>query len=167
MQAFQVHSIDYLLKPIDYEKLVAALEKYQALRAHFAKPPDLTALLQLVARPAEPVYRERYLVSVGPRLRSVEVAEIAYFFLDERSAWLTTSQGATLPLEYSLDKIEQQLNPRQFFRISRQYIISLPAIEAVHTYSTSRLKLELRPAAHHEVLVSRGRVADFKDWLGK
>lgn len=167
LQAFRVHSIDYLLKPIAYEKLVAALEKYQALRAHFAAPPDLTALLRLVARPAEPAYRERYLVSVGPKLRSVEVSEIAYFFLEERVAWLTTRQGTTLPLEYSLDKVEQQLNPRQFFRVSRQYLVSRPTLEAVHTYSTSRLKLELCPAARHEVLVSRDRVADFKEWLGK
>lgn len=167
LQAFRVHSIDYLLKPIAYEKLAAALEKYRALRAHFAAPPDLTALLQLVARPAEPTYRERYLISVGPKLRSVEVSDIAYFFLDERIAWLTTRQGATLPLEYSLDKIAEQLNPRHFFRVSRQYVVSRSAIEATYTYSTSRLKLELRPATRHEVLVSRERVADFKDWLGK
>lgn len=167
LQAFRVHSIDYLLKPIEYEKLVAALEKYQALRAHFVASPDLTALLRLVTRPAAPEYRERYLVSLGPKLSSVEVADIAYFFLDERTAWLTTRQGTTLPLEYSLDKIEQQLDPRQFFRISRQYLVSRPTIEALHIYSTSRLKLELHPAARHEVLVSRDRVANFKDWLGK
>lgn len=167
LQAFRVHSIDYLLKPIEDEKLAAALDKYRALRAHFTVPPDLAALLRLVARPAEPTYRERYLVSVGARLRSVEVSDIAYFYLEERIAWLTTCQGTNLPLEYSLDKIAEQLDPRHFFRVSRQYVVSRPAIEAVHTYSTSRLKLALRPASRHEVLVSRERVADFKDWLGK
>ncbi|MGI4737303.1 MAG: LytR/AlgR family response regulator transcription factor [Janthinobacterium lividum] len=167
LRAFQVNSIDYLLKPIEYEKLVAALEKYKGLRAHFAAPPDLAALLQLVARPAEPAYRERFMVSIGPQLRSVEVADIAYFFLEERTAWLTTHQGTTLPLEYSLDKLTQQLNPRQFFRVSRQYLVSRAAIDTVHAYSAGRLKLALRPAPRHEVFVSGDRVANLKEWLGK
>lgn len=166
LQAFRAHSIDYLLKPIAYEKLVAALEKYRALRAHFAAPPDLAALLRLVARPAEATYRKRFLISLGAKLHSVAVAEVAYFFLDERTAWLTTRQGTTLPLDISLDKVAQQLDPRQFFRVSRQYVVSLAAIATVHAYATSRLKLELRPAPRHEVLVSRERVAEFKEWLG-
>jgi DNA-binding LytR/AlgR family response regulator len=167
LQAFQVHSIDYLLKPIAYHQLAAALNKYRELRAHFASPADLTALLKLVARPAEPTYRERFMVSIGPQLRSIEVAAIAYFFLEERTTWLTTHQGATLPLEYSLDKLTQQLNPRQFFRVSRQYLVHLTAIDTVHTYSAGRLKLTLRPAPRHEVFVSSDRLADFKEWLGK
>lgn len=167
LQAFQVNSIDYLLKPIKYDKLAAALDKYQALRTHFAAPPDLAALLRLVGRPAESVYRERFMVSVGPKLHSVETADIAYFYLEERTVWLTTHQGATLPLEYSLDKLTQLLNPRQFFRVSRQYVVNLSAIQSIHTYSASRLKVTLRPAARHEVFVSGERVTNFKEWLGK
>ena len=167
LQAFRVNSIDYLLKPVEYDKLAAALEKYKGLRAHFATPLNLAALLHLVARPPEPAYRERFMVSLGAKLRSVEVADIAYFFLEERTAWLTTRQGATLPLDYSLDKLAQQLNPRQFFRVSRQYVVSLAAIDTVHAYAAGRLKLELRPAPRHEVFVSGDRVADFKEWLGK
>ncbi|MGI4737387.1 MAG: LytR/AlgR family response regulator transcription factor [Janthinobacterium lividum] len=167
VQAFKVNSIDYLLKPIRYEELVAALEKYQALRQHFAAPPDLAALLQLVGRPAEPAYRDRFLVNAGAKLRSVEVADIAYFFSEEKITFLTTQQGTPLPLEYSLDKLAQLLNPRQFFRVSRQYLVSLPAIASVHAYSAGRLKLELYPGSRHEVFVSGDRVFDFKEWLGK
>lgn len=167
LQAFRVNSIDYLLKPVEYEQLAAALTKYQDLRAHFAVPPDLAALLQLVARPAELAYRERFLVSIGTKLRSVAVADVAYFFLEERAAWLTTHQGLKLPLDYSLDKLAEQLDPRQFFRVSRQYVVGLAAIDTVQAYSAGRLKLELRPAPRHEVFVSGDRVADFKEWLGK
>lgn len=93
------------------------------------------------------------------------MANIACSFLEERTAF-TTRQGTTLPLDYSLDKLAQQLNPCQFFRVSRQYVVSLNATDTVHAYSVGRLKLELRPAARHEVLVSGDWVADFKQWLG-
>lgn len=167
LQAFRVHSIDYLLKPIAYDQLAAALDKYQRLRAHFAAPPDLAALLRLVAQPAAPTYRERFLVSVGAKLRSVEAVDIAYCFLEERTTWLTTRQGTTLPLDYSLDKLSQQLDPRQFFRVNRQYLVGRAALETVHVYSASRLKLEVRPTPRHEVVVSGDRVVAFKDWLGR
>ena len=168
VQAFKVNSIDYLLKPIDYEALVAALIKYQSLRQHFAAPPpDLAALLQHLGKPAEPAYRDRFLVSIGPKLRSVEVSEIAYFFLEEKTTFLANQQGTLLPLEYSLDRLGQLLNPRQFFRVSRQYLVSLAAIRTVHTYSAGKLKLDLLPTPRHEVFVSGDRVAAFKDWLGR
>ncbi len=167
LQAFRVHSLDYLLKPIRYEELAAALDKYQALRQHYGPPPDLAALLQQLARPAEPAYRDRFMVSIADQLRSVEVADIAYFLLEERATWLTTRQGTRLPLDYSLEKVAQQLNPRQFFRVSRQYLVSLSAIQTVHAYSAGRLRLELSPTPRHEVFVSGERVADFKEWLGK
>ena len=169
VQAFRVNSIDYLLKPIAYEALAAALDKYKALRQHFAPtpPPDLNALLRLLDKPAEPTYRDRFLVSIGPKLRSVEVSDIAYFFLEEKLTFLTNQQGTMLPLDYSLDKLTQLLNPRQFFRVSRQYLVSLSAIRTVHTYSAGKLKLELLPTPRHEVFVSGDRVADFKDWLGR
>ncbi len=167
VQAFKVNSIDYLLKPIDYDTLVAALEKYKTLRQHFAAPPDLSTLLQLLGKPAEPTYRDRFMVSIGPKLRSVEVAEIAYFFLEEKITFLTNQQGSMLPLEYSLDRLTQLLNPRQFFRVSRQYLVNLAAIQTVHTYSASKLKIQLLPTPRHEVLVSGDRVAEFKEWLGK
>lgn len=167
VQAFKVNSIDYLLKPIDYEALVAAMTKYQSLRQHFAAPPDLSALLQLIAKPAEPAYRDRFMVSIGPKLRSVEVSEIAYFFLEEKMTFLTNQQGTSLPLEYSLDKLTQLLDPRQFFRVSRQYLVSLSAIRTIHTFSAGKLKLDLVPTPRHEVFVSGDRVADFKDWLGR
>lgn len=141
----------------------ALLAKYTGLRTHFTVAPDLAALLQQVGRTPEPTY----LVSIGAQWHSVEVADIAYFFLEERTAWLTTTHGTVLPFEYSLDKLGQQVNPRQFFRVNRQYLVSRAALATVQAYSAGRLKLTLRPAARHDVFVSGERLADFKEWLGK
>lgn len=169
LQAFQVNSLDYLLKPVRYEKLAAALDKYHRLHppALAAAPPNLAALLHQLAHPTELAYRERFMVSIGLQLRSVEVADIAYFFLEERAVWLTTHQNTTLPLDYSLDKLTHLLNPRQFFRVNRQYVVNLAAVLAIHAYSAGRYKLDLRPAPRHAVIVSGERVVAFKEWLGK
>lgn len=168
IQAFKVNSIDYLLKPVNYEELVAALHKYQLLKKQAqAATPDLTTLLNLLGKPKETDYKDRFMVTVGTKIRSIETSEIAYFFLEEKVAFLVTQDGLHLPVDYSLDKLTQILNPRQFFRISRQYLVSLPAIETIHTYSSSKLKLDLKPKARHEVFVSGDRITDFKEWLGK
>lgn len=166
IRAFKVNSIDYLLKPVNYEELLAALAKYERLRQHFA-PPDLPALLRLVGPAPAPEYKERFLVSVGPRLRSVEVSEVAYFCFEEGATWLVTRPGQRLALDYSLDKLGQVLNPRQFFRVNRQYLVGLAAIAVIHSPGAGRLELELQPAARQPVLVSGDRAAEFKDWLGR
>ncbi len=166
IQAFKVNSIDYLLKPVNYDELVAAIRKYHSLRKQFSSP-DLTALINLLSTPKETAYKSRFMITIGTKIRSIEAAEIAYFFLEEKVTFLVTKDGLNLPLDYSLDKLTQLLNPQQFFRISRQYLVSLPAIESIHTYSASKLKLDLKPKSRHEVFVSGDRMADFKEWLGK
>ncbi|MCB2407326.1 LytR/AlgR family response regulator transcription factor [Hymenobacter lucidus] len=166
IQAFRVNSIDYLLKPINYDELVAALDKYQRLRQHFT-PADLPALLRLVSPAPEPEYKERFLVTVGTRLRSVDTQEVAYFCFEEGATFMVTKQGQRLAVDYSLDKLGQLLNPRQFFRVNRQYLLSLPAIGTIHNHSAGRLEVELQPTARQQVLVSGDRATEFKEWLGK
>ncbi|GAB3829676.1 LytR/AlgR family response regulator transcription factor [Hymenobacter jeollabukensis] len=166
IQAFKVNSIDYLLKPINYEELVAAIEKYQRLRQHFA-PVDLPALLRLVSPTPAPEYKERFLVSVGTRLRSVETQEVAYFCFEDGATFLITRQGQRLVIDYSLDKLGQVLNPRQFFRVNRQYLVGIGAIDTIHNHSAGRLELTLQPVARQPVLVSVDRATEFKDWLGR
>lgn len=164
IRAFKVNSIDYLLKPINYDELVAAITKFKTLKAQFT--PQWETLLGLIG-PGRTPYKNRFMITVGTRIRSVEVADIAYFYLDERMVFLVSKDGHALPLDYSLDKLTQLLDPRQFFRISRQFLVSLPAIHAIHAYSAGKLKLELVPKARAEVFVSGDRITDFKEWLGK
>jgi DNA-binding LytR/AlgR family response regulator len=167
VQAFKLNSIDYLLKPIDYDELAAALERYGRLRQHFV-PADLSALLRTVSpTPGPATYKERFMVSVGTKLRSIETGAIAYFYFEEGAAFLVTREGQRLTVDYSLDRLMPLLDPRQFFRVNRQYVISLAAIEVVHNHSAGRLEVELKPKARQPVLVSGNRTTEFKEWLGK
>ncbi len=171
IQAFKVNSIDYLLKPINYDELVAAIEKFKALKKQFGQAesvaPDLETLLNLISKSGQTDYKERFMITIGPKIRSIETSEIAYFYLEEKMVFLVTKEGLTLPVDYSLDKLTQLLNPRQFFRISRQFLVSLPAIQTIHAFSAGKLKLDLMPKSRQEVFVSGDRMTEFKEWLGK
>jgi DNA-binding LytR/AlgR family response regulator len=169
IQAFKVNSIDYLLKPINYDELVAAIEKFKALRKQFgsANAPDLDTLLSLIGTSKQTDYKDRFMITVGTKIRSIETTAIAYFYLEEKVVFLVTKDGLTLPVDYSLDKLTQVLNPRQFFRISRQFLVSLSAIQTIHTISAGKLKLDLLPKTRQEVFVSGDRMTEFKEWLGK
>lgn len=166
IKAFKVNSVDYLLKPVDYEELAAALNKFKATRQQPALL-DLNALIALMQKPREPAFKERFMVSLGTKIRSVEVGEIAYFFSEEKATFLLTKQALSLPVEYSLDQLAGLLDPAHFFRANRQYLVARPAIQTIHAYSAGKLKLDLQPTARHEVFVSLSRITEFKDWLGR
>jgi DNA-binding LytR/AlgR family response regulator len=166
IKAFKVNSIDYLLKPVDYDELVAALEKFKAIRQPPGLP-DLNSLLALIQKPREPEFKERFMISLGTKIRSVEVGDVAYFFSEEKATFLVTKDGPSLPLDYSLDQVAGMLNPTQFFRVNRQFLVARPAIQTIHAYSAGKLKLDLLPSCRHEVFVSLSRITEFKDWLGR
>ncbi len=165
IKAFKVNSIDYLLKPVNLLELMAALDKYKALKEQFSKP-DFGTLLQYIGQRA-PEYKMRFMITVGNKIRSIETADIAYFYSDEKITFMVTKEGQHLPIDFSLDKLATQLDPKHFFRISRQYLIGFSAIQTVLTHFKGKLKLELAPKSKHEVFVSGDRMTDFKDWLGR
>ena len=170
IQAFKVNSIDYLLKPVNYDELVAAIEKFKALKIQFGQSspvaPDLETLINLLGKSKQTDYKERFMITVGTKIRSIETTEIAYFYLEEKVVFLVTKDGLTLPVDYSLDKLTQLLNPRQFFRIRRQFLVSLAAIQTIHAFSAGKLKLDLLPKSRNEVFVSGDLMTEFKEWLG-
>ncbi len=166
IKAFKVNSIDYLLKPVDYDELVTALEKFKSIRQQPGLP-DLNSLLALIQKPREPDFKERFMVSLGTKIRSVEVADVSYFFSEEKATFLVTKENLSLPIEYSLDQIAGMLNPIQFFRVNRQFLVARPGIQTIHAYSAGKLKLDLLPTSRHEVFVSLSRITEFKDWLGR
>lgn len=167
LQAFKTNSIDYLLKPIDADELAAALDKFKHVRQAATPPlPDVNALLKLL-QPVTTAYKDRFMVTIGTKIRSIETAEIAYFFFEDKATWLTTPEGQHIIVEYSLDKLAALLDPKLFFRVNRACIVSLGAIRMIHTYSGSKLKVDLHPAPRQEVFVSGDRITPFKDWLGR
>lgn len=165
IKAFKVNSIDYLLKPVNPEELAAALEKFKALKSQFSKH-DLDTLLQYIGQRA-PEYKTRFMITVGNKIRSIETADIAYFYSDEKITFMVTREGQHLPIDFSLDKLVTLLDPKQFFRANRQFLVGFEAIENVFTHFKGKLKLELAPKNKHEVFVSGDRMTDFKEWLGK
>ncbi len=165
VKAFKVNSIDYLLKPINYLELIAAIDKYKALKEQFSKP-DFSPLLQYIGQ-STPEYKTRFMVTVGTKIRSIEVADIAYFYSDEKITFMVTREGQNLPIDFSLDKLTTLLNPQQFFRANRQFLVGFGAVQTVHTQFKGKLKLDLAPKSKLEVFVSGDRMTDFKEWLGK
>jgi len=165
IKAFKVNSIDYLLKPVNSEELAAALEKFKTLRAQFAKP-DFDTLLRYIGQ-RTPEYKTRFMITVGNKIRSIETADIAYFYSDEKITFMVTREGQHLPIDFSLDKLTSLLDPKHFFRANRQYLVGFEAIQHVFTHFKGKLKLELAPKNKQEVFVSGDRMTDFKEWLGK
>ena len=168
LQAFKTNSVDYLLKPIDPDELGAAIDKFKALRP---TTPNLTVLRDLLGQlgpvGSATAYKERFMVTIGTKIRSIDTADIAYFFFADKSTWLTTREGQHITLEHSLDKLAGLLDPKFFFRVNRSYLVSMAAIRTIHTYSGSKLKLDLLPARPEDVFVSGDRITPFKEWLGK
>lgn len=165
LDAFRTNGIDYLLKPIEEEELARALDKFRTLTRRTAAPaPDIAPLLEALQRP-QPRHRDRFLVKLGAKLLSVSTADIAYFLSTDGSTELHTRDGRRHLLDQPLDEIEAQLDPHHFHRLNRQCIACVQCIGVVHQHFNGKLKVELRPPAPVEVMVSRERARAFKDWM--
>ena len=172
LKAFKVNSIDYLLKPIQKEELQAALEKFRRVTAsaHAEAKPDLNIdnlikELQQKLQPKE--YRKRFLVKQAQKLVSIEVSDIAYFYSDGRLNFFKTCDNKKYVVDYTMDELEDMLDPDKYFRTSRSFYVSVNCIDQIHDYFGNRLLLQLSPTVDKEVLVSREKVMDFKKWMGK
>lgn len=168
LKAFKVNSVDYLLKPIQTEDLQAALIKYRKL-AETRKPDiNLESLVKQIQQQLQPKeYRKRFLVKHAQKLVSVDVEEIAYFYSDGRLNFFKTHDNKKYVVDYTMEELEEMLDPDKFFRISRAFYVSIESIEKIDDYFGNRLILQLKPVVDKEALVSREKVSDFKKWMGK
>lgn len=167
LRAFKVNSVDYLLKPIDPVELVSALEKYKKIY-HQPETYDrsgLEKMLQSIL--GRQNFKERFLLKTGQHFVHVPISDIAYFFSEDGIAFVQCSDGKKHIIEYTLDQLEDMLDPKQFFRINRQAIVKPEAVSKISTWFNSRLKLDLRPVYESNNVVSRERVQDFKRWMGQ
>ncbi|MEI9913163.1 MAG: LytTR family DNA-binding domain-containing protein [Bacteroidota bacterium] len=173
LKAFKVNSIDYLLKPIQKEDLEAALLKLKQMKDLYkTEEPksdvsidNLVKELQQKLQPKD--YRKRFLVKHAQKLVSIEVEEIAYFFSDGRLNFFKTYDNRKFVVDYTMDELEDMLDPDKYFRISRSFYISVNSVDQIHDYFGNRLMLTLKPAVDKESIVSREKVTDFKKWMGK
>lgn len=164
IKAFELNSIAYLLKPVRRTELEESLAKLQNLRSAYSI--DFEDLLAKVQGNATE-YKKRFIVQIGEKIRRVEVSDIAYFRIMEKSVFLRTFAGDSYPLDHSLDALAELVDPSQFFRINRKFIINIDAIARMTAWSRSRVKLTLNPPPEdgEETIVSVERAAGFKAWL--
>ena len=126
---------------------------------------SLVKELQQKLQPKE--FRKRFLVKHAQKLVSVEVEEIAYFYSDGRLNFFKTYDNKKYVVDYTMDELEEMLDPEKYFRISRSFYVSVSSIDQIHDYFGNRLMLNLKPVVDKESIVSREKVTDFKKWMGK
>ena len=167
LEAFRSKGIDYLLKPIEKDELARSIQKYRELKEQMGgeeKPSEewgqVLRQLQLGTN-----YKDRFLVKLGAKWQPLPIEEIAFFCFREGSTEAFTTKGKVYPLDPSLDELENQVDPKQFFRINRQILAHVRSIRQIHQHFKGRLKVQLDPSPDLEVLVSRERARSFKNWL--
>jgi two-component system, LytTR family, response regulator LytT len=165
IQAFKHNSIDYLLKPITKEDLSNALVKYRERSAPQQEQP-WQKLLEYMQQP-KAEYKKRFLVSTGSKIKTISIEEVAYFFAEGRYVTLFTHSGQKFLIDQTMESLHDSLDPEHFYRINRQFIVSIKSIQQMYAWSKSRLKLVLEPASPEEVIVSIDRSSDFKKWLNR
>ncbi|MEP7106435.1 MAG: LytTR family DNA-binding domain-containing protein [Ferruginibacter sp.] len=163
-EAFEYNSIDYLLKPIRQEKLASAFKKYQALRQYFSA--DFQQLIQSQQTPRYEKYKKRYLIKRGSDYITIKTEDVAYFFATHKLVCMVDKNNQKFILDKSLAELEKEIDPAQFYRVNRKYLVNISAIKKIKTYPRSKLLLELEPVIREEIIISQESVSDFREWMG-
>jgi len=162
LKAFKVNSIDYLLKPIDLDELKNAIEKFK--ENHSSK--EISAqVFDSIVHSITKKYKSKFLLNAGEHVKVFATEDIQCFYSMEKCNFLQNYSGRDYAINYTLDQLEDILDPAQFFRINRKFIISFSAIADIISYSNSRLKVKLKANDSEDLIVSREKVQDFKKWL--
>jgi two-component system, LytTR family, response regulator LytT len=166
IKAFELNSIDYLLKPIEEKQLNKAIQKLEQVQRNYStQSTALTAdKLKLLLTPKQP-YKSRFLIKMGDQYKYITTDQIAYIEAVDNAVYAVIDSQQKLLLDYKMEDLEKQLDPQLFFRINRGFIVQIAAIRKVHKYFNSRLRLELDPPVEEPVLVSRLKVDDFLKWM--
>ena len=161
-RAFEVNSISYLLKPIVLENLIMALDKYK-----YIQTANTTINQQLVKLHLG--YQQRFLVKNGSFFIPINMQDVAFFHVqDKRFVIIHTKGGQQHLFDSTMEILEQRLDPSIFFRINRQFIISYDTIQQISVYDTKgRLKLITEPTHKEEMIVSRYKAPEFRNWLNR
>lgn len=164
IRGFKYNGLDYLLKPIDKKDLQNALAKYRKNSvgvSKFIEEDKFDRIKNLFAKE----YKRRFMIKVGNQFNTFNVDDIAYFKSHEGVIFLHSHTGKKYPIEYTIDQLEDILNPVHFFRINRKFMVSVKAVLEIHSYFNSRLLLKLNPMDEEQIIVSRERTSNFKKWL--
>jgi DNA-binding LytR/AlgR family response regulator len=167
LKAFKVNSIDYILKPVDKDELSAALTKFRSMKR---SAPDTKLLLDNIGQAVQMLtkrYKSRFMIKVGEHLKTIETTSLLYFYSQDKATFCYTTDNRSLILDYTLEQLEEMVDPSIFFRVNRKYLVSATAITDIISYTNSRLKLKLKGSQDDDIIVARERVQDFKEWLDR
>ena len=166
LKAFKLNSIDYLLKPIDEDDLEIAVEKYMT---RTQKPEnlqlDFDQIKRMLSNPVQKTYKSRFTVKIGQHLKVITTDEIECFYSENKGTYIHTADNRDYLIDTTLEVLENEMNPKDFYRVSRKFLVPLKSIKEIVVYSNSRLKVILPTYKADEVIVSREKVSDFKDWI--
>ena len=163
IEAFKTNGIDYLLKPIEEERLRQAIEKAK----HFSPGLMLEKILSLSNPASDKVFKSRFMVKVGDKIKSVPVEDILVFYSQEKASFIRTRDAHTYCVDYALDQLEPMLDTKIYFRINRKYIVSIDACTNILAWTNSRLRLKIDGIDDSDIIVARERVVEFKNWLDR
>ncbi|MDH3711012.1 MAG: LytTR family DNA-binding domain-containing protein [Cyclobacteriaceae bacterium] len=163
LKAFKVNSIDYLLKPLKSEEVRQSLKKFRDLNQN-SNVIDYQQLALALENQTTP-RQQRIVVKYGQHIEAIDLGKAAYFYTEEKIVFMRTLEGKRFALDYTLEELAQMLDPKKFFRINRQFVVSIDAIEKMYQYSKSRVKLMLKPPMNIDTIVSTDRSSNFKKWL--
>lgn len=166
LRAFKLNSIDYLLKPIDEEDLETAVSKFKERNSATTKLSlDFELIKKMLVNPLDREYKKRFTIKMGQQLKMISIEEAECFYSENKGTYVHTLDNRDYLLDVTLEQLENELNPNDFYRVSRKFIISLKAIKEIQLHSNSRLKVFLPTYKEDEIIVARERVGEFKEWL--
>ncbi|HRI33715.1 MAG TPA: LytTR family DNA-binding domain-containing protein [Saprospiraceae bacterium] len=165
IQAFKVNSIDYLLKPIGLSELQVAVDKFK--KWNLVNQKSLLEQLSHLYSSFNKQYKTRFMVKMGDQIVSIKAEDILHFIAEDGIVLLMSKDVKRYPVDFTLDQIDEMLDPTVFFRINRKVIININAIQKVTSYFNSRLKVNAIQLSDDSAIVSRDRVSEFKMWLDR
>ena len=165
LQAFKVYGAAYLLKPIVQEELEEALKKINEFRLMLSTD-DVNGILSML-RTQQKKYKSRFLLHYRETYKVIGVDTIDYVYLEQKIVHFKLLDGSSILVPYTLEELEEQLDPENFFRVNRQYIVHINSIESIHKYFNDKTKIILKRDRNAEVIVSRIKMPQFKLWLDR
>ncbi|MCH3882564.1 MULTISPECIES: LytR/AlgR family response regulator transcription factor [Tenacibaculum] len=166
LKAFKLNSIDYLLKPIDEDELKIAVDKFKENQPKQTNlQVNIDDIRKLLVNPVDRKFKKRFTIKVGQHLKIIPTDEIESFYSENKATYIHTSTNRNYLIDNSLEHWQEELNPGQFFRVNRTFIVNINAIKDIVSYTNSRLQIKLNSYNESEIIVSRERVKDFKNWI--
>ncbi len=163
IEAFKTNGIDYLLKPVEPERVSRAIQKAR----QFSPAILMESLMNLTKVAGLQPTKSRFIVKIGDKIKTISIDEIIAFYSLEKGTFLYTLGKRSYPIDYTLDELMNLIDNNKYFKINRKYIVSVEACSGITSYSNSRLKISINGLENELIIVAREKVNDFKNWLDK